>query len=155
MPTTRLLKHSQSSLKVNRKGDSGLSSKDTDYSLLVKGHKILLSEQEYETISNVLTALRQGNSFTVVSEESYMTTQQAADVLNVSRPYLVKLLENHEIPFTKVGNRRKVLVKDLLAYKEQRDAQRRQIIREFSASIYEDDLDELDYESVSEIINED
>ncbi|GBF81018.1 helix-turn-helix domain-containing protein [Aphanothece sacrum] len=155
MSTTRLIKHSKSFPKVNLKGDSGLSSKDTDYSLLVKGHKIPLSEHEYETISNILTALRQGKSVTVVPDETYMTTQQAAEVLNVSRPYLVKLLENHEIPFTKVGNRRKVLVKDLLAYKEQRDTERRQVLREFSASIYEDGLDELDYESVSQIINED
>ncbi|MEA5535295.1 helix-turn-helix domain-containing protein [Crocosphaera sp. XPORK-15E] len=151
MSTTRLLKYSRESLKR----DSGLSSQDADYSLLVKGHKIPLSEQEYETISNLLTALRQGKSVTVVPDETYMTTQQAAEVLNVSRPYLVKLLENDEIPFTKVGNRRKVLVKDLLAYKEQRDTERRQVIREFSASIYEDGLDELDYESVSQIINED
>ncbi len=155
MFTTRPLEYSESPLKNEQKGDTEFSLKDAEYSLLGKGNQILLSEDEYETICNILTDLRQGNSVTVVSEESYMTTQQAADVLNVSRPYLVKLLENHEIPFTKVGNRRKVLVKDLLAYKEQRDAERRQIIREFSASIYEDRLDQLDYESVSQIINED
>ncbi|WP_107667161.1 helix-turn-helix domain-containing protein [Cyanothece sp. BG0011] len=146
MSTTRSPQYSQSPLKNEQKGDSGLSSKDADYSLLGKGHKTPLSKDEYETVYNILTVLRQGNSVNVVSDESYMTTQQAADVLNVSRPYLVQLLENHQIPFIKVGNRRKVLVKDLLAYKEQRDTERRQIIREFSASIYEDGLDELDYE---------
>ncbi|MDJ0600072.1 MAG: excisionase family DNA-binding protein [Crocosphaera sp.] len=91
----------------------------------------------------------------IVSHDTFLTTLQAAEFLNVSEPYLVKLLENDELPFTKIGNCRKVLVKDLLTYKEQRDAKRRQIIREFSASIYEDGLDELDYESVSQIINED
>ncbi len=155
MSTTRILKHSRESLRNDLRGNSGLSTKDTDYSLLGKGHQIPLSEYEYETMLKMLTALRQGNSVTVVPDETYMTTQQAADVLNVSRPYFVKLLENHEIPFTKVGNRRRVLVKDVLAYKEQRDAERRQVIREFSASIYEDGLDELDYESISQIINED
>lgn len=156
MPTTRLLKSKQNhSLKDNRKGDSGLSSKDVEYSLLAKGQQIPLSEHEYETVWDMLKALRQGKSATLVYDESYMTTQQAADVLNVSRPYLVKLLEDHQIPFIKVGNRRKMLAKDVLAYKQQRDAERRQIIREFSAGICDDGLDELDYESVSQIINED
>ena len=55
-------------------------------------------------------------SFAEPSEE--MTTQEAADFLNVSRPYFIKLLEQKKISFHKVGNRRKVLTADVVAYKE-------------------------------------
>lgn len=129
--------------------------KSARYSLVGEERHTHLSEIEYKTLSDVLTALRQGNSITLVSSETYMTTQEAAEVLNVSRPYFVKLLEDGEIPFTKVGNRRRVLAKDLLSYKNIRDAERRQALQEFSAGIYEDGLYDLDYETVQKILNDD
>ncbi|WP_206815368.1 helix-turn-helix domain-containing protein [Chroococcus sp. FPU101] len=125
------------------------------YSLVDDGLPTYLSDIEYSILSSVLTDLRQGNSITLVPSEAYMTTQEAADVLNVSRPYFVKLLENGEIPFSKVGNRRRVLVKDVLSYKTQRDTERRQTLEEFSAGIYEDGLDDLDYGSVCEMLKDD
>lgn len=128
---------------------------NTRYSLVAEESSIHLSDDEYSILSSVLTDLRQGNSITLVPGETYMTTQQAAEVLNVSRPYLVKLLENGEIPFIKVGNRRRVLVKDVLSYKAERDVERRQALQEFSAGIYEDGLYDLDYESVCEMLKDD
>lgn len=120
-----------------------------------EGLPTYLSDSEYSILSEVLTALRQGNSITLVPSEAYMTTQQAADILHVSRPYFVKLLDNGEIPFNKVGNRRRVLVENVLSYKAQRDAERRQALQEFSTSIYEDGLEDLDYESVYEMLKND
>jgi excisionase family DNA binding protein len=117
-----------------------LPSEASNYSLLAEGERIPLSQDEYKTISNILTALRQGKPVTVVPEEQYMTTQQAADTLNVSRPYLVKILENKEIPSITVGNRRRVLAKDVFAYKQKRDVERRKILEEFSNGLYEDGL---------------
>lgn len=124
------------------------------YSLVAEESSIHLTDSEYSILLSILADLRQGNSITLVPNEAYMTTQQAADVLNVSRPYFVKLLENGDIPFIKVGNRHRVLVENVLSYKEQRDAERRQALEEFSAGIYEDDLDELDYESVCEMLKD-
>lgn len=128
---------------------------NTRYSLVAEERSTHLSDDEYNILSSVLTDLRQGNSITLVPSETYMTTQQAADALNVSRPHLVKLLEQGEIPFMKVGNRRKVLVKDVLSYKAERDVERRQALQEFSDGIYEDGLYDLDYESVCEMLKDD
>ncbi len=128
-------------------------SKTNDCFLSYKGHKFPLSEAEYQTIQEVLKIRREGNSFTIVPHHKYMTTQEAAEVLNVSRPYLVKLLDQKEIPYIKVGNRRKILAKDVFSYLQKRDANRRKILREFSCGIKEDGLYDLDSDELSEIIN--
>ncbi len=128
-------------------------SKTNDCFLSYKGQKFPLSEAEYQTVQEVLKLRREGNSFTIVPDRKYMTTQEAAEVLNVSRPYLVKLLDQKEIPYIKVGNRRKIYAQDVFLYLQKRDANRRSILREFSLGIKEDGLYDLDSEELSEIIN--
>ena len=66
-----------------------------------------------------------------------LTTQEAADILNVSRPYLVKLLESGKIPYWKVGKRGRVLNQDVLNYKNQIDSQRMQTLLELAAQAQE------------------
>ncbi|MGK7951488.1 MAG: helix-turn-helix domain-containing protein [Xenococcaceae cyanobacterium] len=129
-------------------------SKTNDCFLSYKGQKISLSEAEYQTIQEVLKITREGNSFTIVPDNKYMTTQEAADLLNVSRPYLVKLLDQKEIPYIQVGNRRKILAEDVFCYLQKRDANRRKILREFSLGIKEDGLYDLDSDELKEIINQ-
>lgn len=70
-------------------------------------------------LSTMLRELGCGKNIVALATDTEVTTQQAADFLKVSRPYVVKLLEQGKIPFRKVGSRRRVTLNDLLRYKEQ------------------------------------
>ena len=72
-----------------------------------------------------------------------LTTQQAADILNVSRPFLVKLLDEGAIPYIKVGSHRRIRFKDLIIYKEHRSRKRRKLLDQLiemteEAGLYEE-----------------
>ena len=72
--------------------------------------------------------LADGNGVSIMPVTAEVTTQHAAGLLNVSRPFVIGLLEKGEIPFHKVGTHRRIRLKDLLAYRRKRDASRRAVI---------------------------
>lgn len=83
-------------------------------------------------LERVLDVMACGDSVSVVSVPKELTTQQAADMLNVSRQYLVRLLDEGLIPFRRLGSHRRIGVEDVLAYKRDRDAKRRQALRDLT-----------------------
>ena len=84
-----------------------------------QSHVIELPTAALRMLLNILTELSDGNAVKIVPIHAELTTQEAADLLNVSRPHVVKLLEQGHIKFHKVGKHRRVLYADVLAYQQQ------------------------------------
>lgn len=99
-------------------------------------------------LADVVRAMRRGQGVTVAPLSQQLTTQQAADLLGISRPTLVKLLEAGQIPFHTPGRHRRVLLQDVLAFGEQRRGRQKTALRELAADaqdlgLYDTAPDEL------------
>jgi excisionase family DNA binding protein len=90
------------------------------------GEEVELSESVFRLLHQLVHDLAQGNTVMVVPGHRELTTQEAADLLNVSRQYLVEVLKAGDIPFTLVGTHRRIHFDDLMEYKNKRDAERRE-----------------------------
>ncbi len=88
------------------------------------GHQIALPQPVHELLLIILKNLQAGKAVSIVLEHQQITTQRAANIIGVSRPFLVGLLEGGEIPYHMVGSHRRVYLRDLLDYKRRRDAAR-------------------------------
>ncbi|MEQ9186162.1 MAG: excisionase family DNA-binding protein [Cryomorphaceae bacterium] len=82
------------------------------------GEFINIPKKALSLLITILSHMSEGKSITIIPTDSEVSTQQAADMLNVSRPHLVKLLENNTIPFKKVGSHRRILLRDLVTYEK-------------------------------------
>lgn len=94
-----------------------------------KAHRVELPTSALRLLVDILAELADGNAVQVVPIHAELTTQEAADLLNVSRPHLVKLLEEGVLLFHRTGKHRRVLFADLMRYKAQRDEQSQQAMR--------------------------
>ncbi|BAZ15668.1 hypothetical protein NIES4071_75400 [Calothrix sp. NIES-4071] len=108
------------------------------------GEEISISQSEYQLILEVLQAIKSDQIIHIVPPNSKLTTQQAADFLNVSHSYLIKLLEQGEIPYVSIGAQRRVQFDDLSKYREKRNQNRSQMLQKLiemteEAGLYEDE----------------
>ena len=94
---------------------------------------VRLPEAAAKLLLQLLTELGNGRAVSVAPTDVEITTQQAADLLNVSRPYLVGLVEKGELPVRKVGNQRRLPLADVLEYKARTRANRLEALRELTA----------------------
>ncbi|MGB0930643.1 MAG: helix-turn-helix domain-containing protein [Chitinophagales bacterium] len=76
-------------------------------------------------LKSIIENMAQGKSITLIPSDSEISTQQAAEILKVSRPYVVKLLESGKIPFRKIGSHRRIQLKDVLEYNSMLKTERR------------------------------
>lgn len=97
-----------------------------------RGQRTELPKPVYELLVKVASAMREGKVITLVPETQELTTQAAANLLGVSRPHVVKLIEEGQLPCHKVGAHRRIRMKDLLAFQRLRDRDRREALDELA-----------------------
>ncbi|MDF2182454.1 excisionase family DNA-binding protein [Neptuniibacter sp. CAU 1671] len=101
--------------------------------LVLPGHVL-------QILLDVLAEMSKGNAISLIPHHQEVSTQEAANLLNVSRPFLVGLLEKGDIPFRKVGAHRRVLLNDVLTYRDRTAQLREQALDELAALSQEEDM---------------
>lgn len=90
--------------------------------------KVELDKQSVDLLHHFFSLLATGDPLAIVPMSRQLTTQEAANILHVSRPYLIRLLDKGEIPYTRTGKHRRIRVNDLIAFKRKFDAKRMEAI---------------------------
>lgn len=88
-------------------------------------------------LMDILGAMASGQGITLIPQNAELTTVQAANILNVSRPFLIKLLEEGTIPYHKVGKHRRIRIKDVMNYKQAIDQEREAVLDQLVAEAQE------------------
>jgi len=101
------------------------------------GSELTLPKSVTSLLVSVLTEMANGNAVTLIPVHAELTTQEAANLLNISRPHLVRLLESGKIPYHMTGTHRRVLFTDLQAYKARFEKARREALDELASQAQE------------------
>ena len=108
------------------------------------GERIELPASIFRVLASVAQQMALGRSVTILHYDHELTTQEAADILQVSRPFLIRLIEQGHIPYRMVGSHRRIRMGDLMDYKSSRDSRRRESLKELqrvseTLGLYEDE----------------
>lgn len=122
----------ESSRRLSRYTDRNLRVRVSDSDDIVE-----LPAAALRLLVDLLSEMANGNAVTLIPIHAELTTQQAADLIGVSRPFLIQLLEAEELPHRKVGTHRRVLFRDLMSYKRRIDAKRHETLDELAAQAQE------------------
>lgn len=90
---------------------------------------------------DILGAMASRQGVTIIPEDAELTTGQAAEILHVSRPFLIKLLEEGQIPYRRVGKHRRIRMEDVMNYKQAIDQQREAVLDQLVAEAQEQDME--------------
>lgn len=98
--------------------------------------QIEIPDSLFEVIREAVEVLLDGGAVTIMPYHAQLTTQQAAEYLGVSRPHLISLLDKESIPYSRLKSHRRILLKDLEAYRLKRDEERLQALDELTREMY-------------------
>jgi excisionase family DNA binding protein len=98
-----------------------------------KDEIVTIPKTAFRLLVAILAEMASGNAVRLIPHQAELTTQEAAELLNVSRPYLVRLLDENRIPFHRVGTHRRILFKDVMAYKGEHRRARKSTLDRLSA----------------------
>lgn len=104
------------------------------------GTQLEVPASVFSVLRRVVEQMARGNAVSVVPVHMLLTTQQAADLLNVSRPYLIRRLEANEIPYELVGTHRRLRFTDVMDYSQRRALQRRRALAALTAESQDSDV---------------
>ena len=99
-------------------------------------NRLELPRPIFDMLVVVATAMREGKVISLVPERQELTTQAAANLLGMSRPHLIKLLESNALPHHFIGSHRRILMKDVVSFQKDRDATRRTALDEMTREIH-------------------
>lgn len=125
-PTMRERRTAQASYDVLRNAISQLHSEEVDIEIEGTNDKLALPLNALKLLGDILKNMSEGKIISIVPLATELTTQKAAEMLGCSRPFLVKLLEDGKMPFTKVGRHRRIMYDDIRTYQAQMKAEQKQ-----------------------------
>jgi len=104
------------------------------------GERLELPNAVFRLLKDIVRNMQLGRALVLIPENQQLTTQRGADLLGVSRPHLIKLLESGDLPYHKVGSHRRIYLKDLVAYQKRRDAERKSALDRIAREAFESGL---------------